>query len=302
MTLLARLPEELLCQIVRYLLPDDVDNFSSSHEEFHAVASRILPRHNELKERYSLISCRYETGTHPIILLRDILQDPEIIWYVKTIDLELSDETTLEMSEEEVNEAQKVAADCESDIFKTVKACPCLDDGEHDWINDILSCYWTPVLILLVCSLTCLENIWIRDSWTNEKLHRLVREFAQTKYLDPASPHAFSKVNHVEEGSTHSEYFTPMESFEPFSRLPTMRRYTGRYLYQQDSWTCPEEKSTITVLELYECIVHIGALRSALRSIANLEEFTYECYVSFVFRLTILLLIMLWGPETFSAF
>lgn len=81
MTLLVGLPEELLDQIVRYLLPKDVDNFSKSGEEFHAIARRILPRHNELKEQYSLISCGCDEQGDPIVLLRDILEDPETVWY-----------------------------------------------------------------------------------------------------------------------------------------------------------------------------------------------------------------------------
>ena len=305
MSLLAGLPEELLVQIVKYLLPDDVDNFINSHEEFHAIASRILPRHSELKEKYSLISCRYGDEPQPIVLLRDILQDPEIVWYVKTIDLELSEHGALVSSEKEKNEALMIAADCEKDIIKAVGVFPRMDDDEGErWveIDHVISCFRVTVLALLVCSLTCLESIWIRDSWENGKLHHLVRRFSQTKYLDPGSPHPFSKVNHVEEGGSSAEDLMPMESFEPFSRLPSMRRYTGRFLYHIESWTPPKEKSTITSLELYECMVHIGALRSALSGIANLEEFTYECYVSCLSQPTIPLLIMFGGPGLSSPF
>lgn len=288
MTFLERLPAELLEQILKYLLPDEVDNFINSREEFHDIASRILPRHNKLKEKYSLLSCRYGAETRPITLLRDIFQDPEIIWYVKTIDLELSDDGHRVQGEEDLNKVLEVAVDCQNDIMKTVRAFLHLDDDDFEpWADDNLSRYRNPTLALLVCSLTCLESIWIRDSWKNQNLHRLVRKFGRQNCLKPGSSHPFGKVNHVEEGSSSSEDFMPMESFEPFSRLPSMRRYTGRYLYHQRSWTPPKQKSTITSLELYECMVLIGALRSALSGIANLEKFIYECYVSDLLRLTI---------------
>lgn len=42
---------------MKYLLPDDADNFSDSHEECRAIASRILPRHKDLKREHSQVSC-----------------------------------------------------------------------------------------------------------------------------------------------------------------------------------------------------------------------------------------------------
>ena len=271
------LPDELLVQIVKYLLPDDVDNFSKSYKEFHTIANRMLPRHEEFKDKYSYFFWGPEEKAHPIFLLRDILQNSEIVWYVKWIELELCDDAFIEVNKETWDQVQKVAMECKDGIIKTVKACPYLDDDEREhWVNAALSCDRNTIVALLACISPCLENIKLTDNWENEKLHCLVRKVDQAKLLDFGSPHAFSKLNHIEEGGSTPEAFTTMESFEPFSRLPAMRRYTGRYLHHDTPWTPPEEKSTITSLELYDCMIHIAALRSALSGIANLQVFTYE--------------------------
>ena len=258
-------------------MPDDVDKFSESHEEFHTIASRMLPRHEEFKDKYTYFFWGPEEKAHPVFLLRDILQNPEIVWYIKWIELQLCDDRFIKVGKETWDQVQKVAMECKNGIMKTVKACPYLDDDEHEcWINAILSCHRNSTGALLACICPCLENIKLTDNWKNENLHRLVRKVDQAKHLDFGCRHAFSKLNHVEEGGSTSEVLTYMESFEPFSRLPAMRRYTGKYLYHDTPWKPPKEKSTITSLELYECIIHIGALRSAFSGIANLQVFTYE--------------------------
>ena len=275
--MLRYLPDELLVQIIRYLLPDDIDNFAKSHEEFHSIASRILPRHEEFKDKYSYFVWGEEAKAHPLFLLRDILQNSEVAWYVKWIELEFCDDTFISVDNETWGQVQKAAMECKDGIIKMVKTFPYLDDDEREyWINATLSCHRNTIVALLACSLPCLENVTLTDDWKNAELHRLVRKVDQAKNLDFGSPHAFSKLNHVEDGDSTSEVLTDMASFEPFSRLPAMRRYTGRYLHHVTPWTPPKEKSTITSLELYNCMIHSAALRSAFSGIANLQVFTYE--------------------------
>ncbi|KAF6231450.1 hypothetical protein HO173_010411 [Letharia columbiana] len=287
MPLLPDLPNEMLEQIMKYLLPDDVDNFSDSREEFRAIASRILPRHNELKRKNSQVSCGLVGSVgykalHPIFLLRDILQDPEILWYVKTMFVELCDDHYAYRNEETWDEARRIAVDCKDGIIKMVQACPYLDQEERkNWINATLSCHQDTAVALLACMFPCLETIRLTGIHSNNELHSLARKIAQANRLDPGGSHALSKLNLVEEEGCEAEIFQKMPAFEPLSGLPSMRRYTGRYLYHENEWTTPKEKSTITSVELYQCMIYIAALRSVFGGIANLRDFTYEHHWAF---------------------
>lgn len=287
MSLLPDLPNEMLEQIMKYLLPDDVDNFSDSREEFRAIASRILPRHSELKRKNSQVSCGLVgsvgyKAVHPIFLLRDILQDPEILWYVKTMFLELCDDYFAYRNEETWVEARRIAVDCKDGIIKMVQACPYLEQEEcENWINATLSCHQDTAMALLACMFPCLETIRLTSIYSNNELHYLARKIAQANFLDPGGSHALSKLNLVEEEGSEVDKFQKMPAFEPLSGLPSMRRYTGRYLYHENEWITPKEKSTITSVELYQCMIYIAALRSVFGGIANLRDFKYEHHWAF---------------------
>ncbi|CAF9943785.1 MAG: hypothetical protein ALECFALPRED_001284 [Alectoria fallacina] len=286
MPLLPDLPNELLGQIMRYLLPDDVDSFSNSCQHFHTLSVEMFPRHKELKKEYSQVFCGVY-GSHKafnnLSLFRKILKDSEIVWYVKTMFIGLGDFHCIRKDKETWDDCHDLAVECKDGIIKTVHSCPYLDDGERErWINGVLSSDQNTTVTLLASMLPCLEYICFTDNYANEELndelHVLVRNIDQARRLDPGGLHALSKLECVQERGQAADDLQYMPSFEPLSRLPSMRRYIGRYLYHEDGWTPPEKKSTITSLELIDCMIHIAALRSALSGIENLRDFTYESY------------------------
>lgn len=282
MPLLPDLPNELLEQIMKYLLPDDVDNFSDACGDFHNISVRILPRHKELKTTYSKVSWGSCSDTpHRLFLLRDILQDFEIGWYVKIMFIELVEDDFDDhyMEKEFCDIARKISMECEDGIIKTVQACPYLDDGDREkWVKNSLSSQKNTIAALLTCMFPCLESICIIAFEPIRELHVLARKIIQANQLEPGGYHAFSKLQCLQERSYTVDDFREMQLFEPLSGLPSMRRYIGRYLYHKDPWTPPEKKSTITSLKLYECMIHSAALRSAFSGIANLQNFIYEYY------------------------
>ena len=269
-----------------YLLPDDVDTFSDSCQHFHTLSVRMFPRHKELKEEYSLVSCGLY-GSHSafnnLSLFRTILKDSEIVWYVKTMFIGLGDYHCIRKDRDTWDDCHEVAMECKDGIVKRVQACPYLDDGERErWINGVLCSEQNTTVTLLASMFPCLEYICFTDNYANEELndelHVLVRNIDQARRLNPGGSHALSKLECVQEQGQALADPQCMPSFEPLSRLPSMRRYVGIYLYHEDGWTPPEKKSTITSLELLDCMIHIAALRSALSGIENLRDFTYESY------------------------
>lgn len=263
---------------MKYLLPDDVDNFSNSCEEFHAISINVLPRHEELKKRYSQVSLYYNED-HPLFLLRDILQDSEIAWYVKTMSVEARDVYYLSKSEKFRDKAREIAVECKDDIVRIVQACPHLDDKECErWIEMTLLGNYNTAVALLAYMCPCIEDICLTDKDPNSELNYLALEIGYAYYLDPNGSHAFSKLVRFEERGRKVEDTRSIQSFGALSGLPSMRRYIGRYLYHEVEWSPPTQKSAITGIELYKCMIHVAVLRSAFGGIANLRDFTYEYY------------------------
>ena len=193
--------------------------------------------------------------------------------------IELCEDSFAEGNEKAWEQAQKVAVDCEDSIIKTVKACPYLSEDEHEhWMKDTLNCHLNTIVALLASMFPCLKSIWLTHNWDNDQLLLLAQKIDRANRLDPGSSHALSKLAHVGGGGGTSDLFTDMEPFEPLSALPCMRSYKGRYNYHETPWAPPEKKSTITCLELNECMIHVAALRSALSGIGKLQIFTYEYY------------------------
>ena len=279
MPLLPDLPDELLVQIMNYLLPDDVDSFSESREEFHTISARILPKHEQLKHRYSEVSCGFfdHGAHHSLFLLREICKDSDIVWYVKSMYIGLCADNEAGGNREQWDEARSIAVECKDGIIKMVEACPYLDDEERKrWINATLSCHENTVVALLACMFPCLKGIRITNNYDSYELNFLVRKISQANNLSPGGSHALSKLEWLREESSMRAIFVQMESLQPFSALPSMRRYVGQYLVRKFEWIPIWRNSTISSLELNKSMIHVGALRSVFSGIANLRNFRYE--------------------------
>ncbi len=278
MPLLQDLPNELLEMVMKYLLPDDLDNFVDSRKEFRTIASKILRRHNELKRIYTRVYCGlfYDDLRHPLFLLESVLHNPDIVWYVKSMFVKSCDYDDRYKQEDE-DKVQKIAVECKDGIVKTVQACPYLDDIEQEeYIRETLSGHEAKAVALLACMFPCLESIRLEDNFEDNELDCLIRKVGQVHRLDPGGSHALSKLDYIWEGSHTAGRFPGMQLLQPLSGLPSMRHYTGRNLTEEYGWAPAEEKSMITSLKLLDCTIHTPALRSAFSGIANLRHFTYE--------------------------
>ena len=274
-------PNETLRQILKYLLPDDIDNFCRARELFHTIATGLLPQHGQLKSNYTEVSCgkTNDQTFHPLLLLRDICKNSEIGWYVKTMHIEDCTDDVEYVDGEVWDEARNIAVEHKHGITKLVRECPYIDVEKRErWVNGILSCHQKAAVALLACILPCLEGISITNSYENTELGVLVRKIDQASRRSPGGFHALSKLEWVREESYTSDVFIDMESFKPFSALPSIRRYTGQHLVQTASLTPSDQKSTITTLDLSQSMINTEALRSVFSRIANLKILKDEYY------------------------
>ena len=278
------LPVELQEQIMLYLLPDDVDNFSDACETFRIITSRVLPRHEELKEKYSQVICGFVGDSrlcHPLFLLREVLQDPEIVWYAKTMVIGLGEDriTSHRRYEETWRTAHQITVEYQNGIIQLVHArlSPYLGDNEREsWIKEILSCDQKTIVVLLASTFPSLEKICCNgDYHPNRRLQKLAHRIAQETHFNPRAFHALSNLDYIKEEGNNAKGLRKMIFFKSLPELPSIRRYEGRYLRQDYIWVAPT-KSSITSLEFSKCLIRVPALRWILEHIVNLEEFTYE--------------------------
>ena len=278
MPLSTNLPLEMLEHIMKYLLPDDVDNFSTACREFHDIAVRALPRHKARTHDYSSVyfGSFNNSERHPIFLLDDVLRNPDIVWYVKSMNVNLNG---IDTDDGDWDAPDRMAAKRKDTIIATVQACPYLDDEERvEWTVKILSLNKITIAALLASMFPSLENIWLlANYWGKCDIHLLVEKVVQAIRLNPSDSHALSKLQCFTEENLPTLIFPEMRSFIPVSGLPSMRRFKGFSLYHDHRWLASAEKSPITSLEFYECMIYVEALESAFSGIANLQDFVYDC-------------------------
>ena len=285
MPLLQNFPMELLEQIMRYLLPDDVDNFSDACETFRTITSKALPRHEELKTKYSRVACGFVDGStlsHPLFLLREVLEDSEVVWYVKAMLIGLGEDYIINQGirEETWQTAQQVIINYHHDIIEFVHSCLgpyTLRWERQGWINQILSCDLEAVVVLLASAFPCLEEICYNGDYrSNGMLYSLAERIVEGNDAKPRASHALSKLKYIEEEGSNAERLRNMILFRSLPLLPSTRRYRGRYLREEKAYDVVPKKSSLTSLEFCNCLIRVPVLRKIFESIANLEEFTYE--------------------------
>ena len=287
-------PDELLAEFLKYLLPDDVDNFSGSCRIFQSIAVRILPNHEQLKRQYTNIYCGLfgDKICHPLHVFRDLIENSEIIWYVKTMYTQRC-EAYYTDKRQSWDEAQRIAVEFKDDITRIVHACPYLEYGQRkSWTSSILSCDQDTAVALLASMLPLLEGLDIRCSRWNLKLHRVCRSIRRENIRNPRGSHALSKLIWVEEEFDTDAPIFDLASLGSFAKLPSMRHYGCKCLYHgglfaaeyprsgyyplRTHLTHLEPKSTILSLRLNQCLLNNRYLRSTFKDIANLQHFTYE--------------------------
>ena len=304
MSSLPEFPDELLVQIFKYLLPDDIDSVSNSCKDFHAISVRIVPDHKQLKKKYTTIHCGLfgHQTLHPLCMFRDLFQDPNVIWYVKNMYIQHCQDDYAREGES-WDEARSIAVQFKDKIIRVVHACPYVEDEERErWTSLILSCNQNIAVAILASMLPCLEGLDVKDNKWSDELCELGRNICEESIFDPRGSHALNKLVWVkEELHKSATLYTAVGMLEPFATLPSMRYYGGRHLYDGGellalntltslelhsmgswdpmsfNWSSAGRISNISTLEFKECSLRDKTLQGLFEGIANLRDFTYEC-------------------------
>ena len=267
------LPNELICEIMRYVQPEDFESFAQISHNVYSLAFPFLAEHRALIRKYSTFcAC---IGTRSITdLLGTILDSPRIGSYVRKVELDtIMDRPLIDTKVEYTKE--------ELEIFTTAALdSACLRKPSEEEILDKKD-FWSDEIrngnddILLAILLPLLLNLAIfaadthpaRIEWYDKVLEQA--GFTQKPTL--------SKLAQIRLDCS-MRYGFHLSEIQRFSALPSVRAITAMKACGLDCLhdISPDTSSNVTHLKLWQSTVDSKGLYEFLRGFPKLQSFTYS--------------------------
>ena len=267
------LPNELIREIIRYVQPEDFENFAAISSNVYSLASPFLTEHRALIRQYSTF-CAY-TGSRSITdLLGTVLANPRIGSYVRKLELaRVFPEKKVEYTKEELEIFTSAALD--SECLPQPSEEVVLDEKDF-WSREIRSGNDDILLAILLPLLPNLATLaaeahLARKVWYDEVLERAgftkkptLTKLAQIR-LDSSTLYGAHFGAHLAE-------------IQRLSALPSVRAITAMEAYGLDCLQdiSPDTRSNVTHLKLWHTTVDSKGLYEFLRGFPKLQSFTYS--------------------------
>lgn len=163
---LVELTNKILQQIMRFFLPNNIDNLSVCCKTHYILSVKNIPKHKEMKLQYycaSSISHKFSEW-HPIFIVRSLFQKPDIAVYVGTLKIwSYSSARQPETSEKPTNTCN----DLQNTLSAILYSFPCLTAKEKETcMEGLLFGRQSPALALRAFILSYLEKMEIRVGWS----------------------------------------------------------------------------------------------------------------------------------------
>lgn len=252
------LPNELVLQIIRLLLPDDLESFSSTGRLAYKLAGSSLEEHRELKRKYRFwcSDVRAPSDSCLYVLLRAILKNPRIALYVETLPVgnvyeeRMSDAGDVE-TKPYFSRTGVMTDDEQARFIKAIRECRYVSADESEgWSHSLENGYDDPTLALLVTLLPNLERLDIEVTAPCIPLFfETIRRISTTSStLDPSRP--LSRLSEAVVGFTKLVDESPIKAIDigclwPFFALPSMRFVCGEGVCHSELILLPERSSDV---------------------------------------------------------
>ena len=262
------LPNELICEIMRYVQPEDFESFAQISHNIYSLAFPFLTEHRALIRKYSTFcAC---TGTRSVTdLLVTILARPSIGSYLRNVELGTVIDTRFPYTKEEL------------EIFTTAAInSPCLRKPSEEEVLDERD-FWSNVIrngdddILLAILLPLLPNLATlavdtrpgRIEWYDKALEQA--GFIQNPTL--------TKLAQIRLDCS-ARYGFHLAEIQKFSALPSIRAIAAMKASGLDCLhdISPNTSSNVTHLKLWNSTVDSKMLYEFLRGFPKLQSFTYS--------------------------
>ena len=267
------LPNELICEIMKYVQPEDFENFAQISRNVYSLACPFLTEHRDLIRKYSTFcAC---IGTRSITdLLATILASSRIGSYVRKVELgTIIDRPLIDPKVEYTKEELEIftSAALDSACLRKPSEEEILDEKDF-WSNEIRNGNDD---ILLAILLPLLPNLATLAADTHP---------ARIEWYDKALEQAgftkepiLSKLAQIRLDCS-MRYGFHLSEIQKFSALPSVRAITAMKACGLDCLheISPDTSSNVTHLKLWQSTVDSKGLYEFLRGFPKLQSFTYS--------------------------
>ena len=313
MPAISDLSNEILSNIIQSVPREDLQSLALSNKWLHALSHKARKRHLWL-ERYSVLSFggypgvthglhkSYDPRVHEdakdaLLLLENIIRDPEITEYAESICLgcccdDQDDRLSWDLDDEEkatISKRQHVIANRYTELKTLVENCIFITEEEKGKAFDSL-CNPRTEGVAVCLALTLLPNLkivatqdWDR-SWTSVRLHEMVLKIAEANQ-DPRSPFHNQALTHLREFHMNHRDDEDGERIAlcvPFAMLPSMRYLGGNDIAGGEDYDRPSPNfgpgsSNVTEVNFQRSAISSDMFDGMLlRGISTLQKFTYH--------------------------
>ena len=263
------MPNELLLQILRTVLPADLENFARicRHTYQVAVAASVLKEHRALVKTFSRFS-NSSSQQKTWMLLRQITDHPRLAQYVQhLVLLRVADEQLRLLSTIEIKDMAEIAFGPEwlSDRNKIFPERYAAIHTKARAANSFVS----------ISAMMLLPNISHLSMSGQVLEYEFIFELVEAANAPIGASTLFRRLQVVELESESSTF----SLVHLFSNLPSLKRMSARnmqhYDYERDL-TYRTPQSSVGKLSLTNCRVGCKSLHEFLHGFTCLEEFEYS--------------------------
>ncbi|CAF9932592.1 hypothetical protein IMSHALPRED_008936 [Imshaugia aleurites] len=294
------LPNELVSEVLKFVLPEDLENFAQTSKHVLLLSKPFLETHRQLIRRYTIFHSYPPPGqdrdtwyedmeTHRLEtrdgfsvgplpnLFKEILNQPRVGHYVRKVELD----HLLNMHPDIIrnnnsDEAQGLykrqgdlidAAVAQSDVPEVRDQYECLKDNRPNPAyggEELL----ISLILPLLPNLNRLSMQWSGDSYVRKTMHHRATSITGISWL------ANLKTVRLEAVCYGSLGF---EDLKLFNSLPTLKSLTASAISDSSKTLEFLPDSHTTELVLLSCNVTMPLLISYLTSFRDLQSVTYKC-------------------------
>lgn len=270
----ASLPNELVCEILKLIQPEDLENFAHISRNVSRLAFPFLNEHRALIRKYHTL--RNTTGPGAIaIFLSTIIATPCIGSYVKKVELGPLMESKVGMDQANVCTQEELeiftTAALDSECLKRPSDEDVLDEREF-WSNEIRDGNEDILLAILLPLLPNLAALSVEAGSTRVDWYDSAIEQASSAKKPTLCKLADIRLNPRGEDGYH------IAEIQKFCALPSVRVLTAPKAFGTDCLheLSPDTNSGVTHLKLWESCIDAKPLHEFLRCFPGLQSFTYS--------------------------
>lgn len=299
------LPNELVREVMTYVMPEDIENFSLISKRFYVVALPLLKEHRELRVRYSdfddigkaaFFGCRFEfdyldylirtnctLGDSFSKMLIDVLANRRMALYIKELRLDgwsLEWESMIPDPSHERHEHRPYTQE-QFVLFKQALSRYVLPGKLETWIEELESGHEGPIIRLLLILLPRIKSI--KFQWWSDVVHQLreVIERIRTDCIeDTPILTCLEQINFQFEEYFINPELRPLDLLAFLATIPSLKSLYGVYItaygHSHDFSCLLPHSSNITDLGFKWCYISLEQLGEFLHGLKALQTFSYS--------------------------